>query len=150
MRGGDGGDGGGDDTPVFTLLVRVFIPSFGRKNEVKQGGLDLEGGGLMRRLGRLMSGVWRKVPGFSRSTKETGGVSREGGIYEQLMAFRPYGHVRRANLIQASRVNDALVMRCTVVLLAIRPCGYLLFSSSRKVGSRILSVFLAFTAVKGY
>lgn len=57
---------------VLTLLVRVFVPSFQRESEANQGGLDLEGGGLMRRISRLVSGILRQVPGFARRANANG------------------------------------------------------------------------------
>lgn len=65
LRGG----AGSDEASVFTLFVRVFLPKFRRERLAREDeevdGLDLEGGGLMKRLGRLLSGVVRNIPGFS-------------------------------------------------------------------------------------
>lgn len=58
---------------MFTLLVRVFVPSFKRESEAKDGGLDLHGGGVMRRLKRLMSGILRKVSGSPKDDTSEGG-----------------------------------------------------------------------------
>lgn len=66
------GGGGSDEASVFTLFVRVFLPTFGRESKAKDEGLDLEGGGLLRRLSRLVSGVLRIVPGFSRDPDTKG------------------------------------------------------------------------------
>lgn len=67
------GGGGGNEAPVFTLLMRVFLPKYGRESETEEGGLDLEGGGLMRRLGRLVTGVFLKVLGSSSDSDTKGG-----------------------------------------------------------------------------
>lgn len=55
----------------MTLFIRVLVPGFGREKK-KDGELDLEGGGLMRRLKHLVSGVLRTVRGSS-ATAETEG-----------------------------------------------------------------------------
>lgn len=68
MRGG----GGGENDSVFTLLMRVFVPKFGRKNESNEGELDLEGGGLLRRLRRLMFKFLGKAPGISGDASTKG------------------------------------------------------------------------------
>ena len=63
MRGG-----GTDNEPsVLTLFLRVFMPKFGRRSDAEEGELDLEGGGLMRRLGRFVS----KVLGGSRESPKS-------------------------------------------------------------------------------
>lgn len=56
------------EASVFTLFVRVFLPKFKRRKSAQEGeeadGIDLEGGGLMKRLSRFFSGVRRSLPGF--------------------------------------------------------------------------------------
>lgn len=61
LRGG----GASDDASVFTLFVRVFVPTFRRHGAGKEG-LDLDGGGLFRRLRHLYSGAIRSVMGKGR------------------------------------------------------------------------------------
>lgn len=70
LRGGAAAE---DDTSVFTLFVRVFVPTFRRKADAQEGVLDLEGGGLIRRLRRLLSGVARSVMGRKVGSKDPGG-----------------------------------------------------------------------------
>lgn len=53
--------------------MRLFLPKYGRESETEEGGLDLEGGGVMRRLGRLVTGVFRKVLGSSSDSDTKGG-----------------------------------------------------------------------------
>lgn len=69
VRGGD--EGSDEDPSVMTLFIRVLVPGFGRK---KSGDveIDLEGGGLMRRLKRLVSGVFRTLLGSRRSAAPKG------------------------------------------------------------------------------
>lgn len=55
----------------MTLFIRVLVPGFGREKS-EEGGLDLEGGGLLRRLKRLVSGVLRKMKGSPASTEPKG------------------------------------------------------------------------------
>jgi len=64
VRGGGGGSD--DEASVMTLFIRVLLPGFGREKS-GDGGLDLEGGGLLRRLKRLVVGVFRTVKGSSTS-----------------------------------------------------------------------------------
>lgn len=66
------GGGRSKEPSVFALFVQVFVPSFGREGEEKKEGLDLEAGGMMRRLKRFVSGVFRKVPGLSTSADPKG------------------------------------------------------------------------------
>lgn len=85
-----GGESSGQ-VSVLTLLVRVFIPSFQRESEANQGGLDLEGGGLMRRIARLVSGILLKVPGFARRANVNGEqVGRDSDLSPQ----SPERHIR--------------------------------------------------------
>lgn len=70
LRGGESGSS--DQVSVLTLFVRVFVPSFQRQSEANQEGLDLEGGGLMRRIARLVSGILHKVPRFPRRANANG------------------------------------------------------------------------------
>lgn len=58
VRGGGGGSS--EEASVMTLFIRVLVPGFGREKN-KDGELDLEGGGLVRRLKRLVSGVLRTM-----------------------------------------------------------------------------------------
>lgn len=76
LRGG----GAGDDASVFTLFVRVFVPTY-RRDGAGEESLDLDGGGLLRRLRRLYSGVIRSVMGKGR---ETGGKDSEDDCFMQL------------------------------------------------------------------
>ncbi|CAM9465771.1 unnamed protein product [Scytosiphon promiscuus] len=69
LRGGAGNDE--EEPSVMTLFMRVLVPGF-RRDKRPDGGLDLEGGGLMRRLKRLVSGVLRKVTGSSGSSEPKG------------------------------------------------------------------------------
>lgn len=69
VRGG--GAGGDDEASVMTLFIRVLLPGFGREKK-GDGELDLEGGGLLRRLKRLVSGVFRKVAGSRASAGSKG------------------------------------------------------------------------------
>lgn len=69
VRGGD--EGSSEDPSVMTLFIRVLVPGFGRKKS-GDGEIDLEGGGLMRRLKRLVSGVFRTLLGSPTSTASKG------------------------------------------------------------------------------
>lgn len=73
VRGGD--DGSDEEPSVMTLFIRVLVPGFGRK-KIGDGELDLEGGGLMRRLKRLVSGVFRTLLGSPGSAKPEGEESQ--------------------------------------------------------------------------
>lgn len=65
--------GGSDEDPsLTTLFMRVLMPGF-RRDKGGDGELDLEGGGLMRRLKRLVSGVFRKVQGSPVASTEPKG-----------------------------------------------------------------------------
>lgn len=69
VRGGGGGSS--EEASVMTLFIRVLVPGFGREKN-KDEELDLEGGGLLRRLKRLVSGVLRTVRGSSASAETEG------------------------------------------------------------------------------
>lgn len=65
--------GGADNEPsLSTLFLRVFMPKFGRESDAKEGELDLEGGGLMRRLGRFVSRVFGGSSGSPKSADSKG------------------------------------------------------------------------------
>ena len=65
--------GGTDNEPsVWTLFLRVFMTKFGRESDAKEGELDLEGGGLMRRLGRFVSRVLAGSKGSPKSAGSKG------------------------------------------------------------------------------
>lgn len=68
MRGG----GTGDEPSILTLFLRVFMPKFGRESGAKEGELDLEGGGLMRRLRRFVSRVLGRSKGTLKSADSEG------------------------------------------------------------------------------
>lgn len=55
----------------MTLFIRVLIPGFGQEKN-KNGKLDLEGGGLLRRLKRFVSGALRAVRGPPASAEHEG------------------------------------------------------------------------------
>ena len=69
VRGGGGGSS--EEASVMTLFIRVLVPGFGREKN-KDEELDLEGGGLLRRLKRLVSGVLRTVRGSSAKAETEG------------------------------------------------------------------------------
>eukprot|EP00903_Cladosiphon_okamuranus_P010653 g10073.t1 len=73
VRGGGGGSS--EEASVMTLFIRVLLPGF-RRGRNKDGELDLEGGGLMRRLKRLASGVLRAVRGSPASAGAEGGAEK--------------------------------------------------------------------------
>lgn len=76
LRGG----GSGDEASVFTLFVRVFSPKFNRDKFRQEGreadGLDIEGVGLLSRLHRLLSSVWRSIAGISGDREAKGKALR--------------------------------------------------------------------------
>ncbi|CAM9094764.1 unnamed protein product [Ectocarpus fasciculatus] len=68
--------GGSDEDPsLTTLFMRVLMPGF-RRDTGGDGELDLEGGGLMRRLKQLVSGVFRKVRGSPVASTESEGEAK--------------------------------------------------------------------------
>lgn len=72
--------GGADNEPsLSTLFLRVFMPKFGRESDAKEGELDLEGGGLMRRLGRFVSRVFGGSGGSSKSADSKGETAKKKG-----------------------------------------------------------------------
>eukprot|EP00752_Nemacystus_decipiens_P002790 g2606.t1 len=73
VRGGGGGSS--EEASVMTLFIRVLVPGFGKENN-KDGELDLEGGGLLRRLKCFVSGVLRTVRGSTASAKTEGGAEK--------------------------------------------------------------------------
>ncbi|CAM9142486.1 unnamed protein product [Discosporangium mesarthrocarpum] len=78
LRGGAGMKGSqGEDASLWTLLVRVFLPTYGRKTEVEGRGLDVYGGGVMTRIQRLFSGLLRLIPGISTGKTNKGEADKE-------------------------------------------------------------------------
>ncbi len=82
LRVRGGGEGSDDEASVMTLFIRVLWPGFGREKS-GDGELDLEGGGLLRRLKRLVAGVFRTVKGSSASASPKGKTSEHAklGLY---------------------------------------------------------------------
>lgn len=69
VRGG--GEDSDDEASLMTLFIRVLLPGFGREKS-GDGELDLKGGGLLRRLKRLVAGVFRTVKRSSASAGPKG------------------------------------------------------------------------------